>query len=391
MLRFQPDGFWQAIARPLVLADPSGGVYFELPAPDLRFAMLLLAAGVAGATVRGRSQLGARWRAQAGALLALFIAWTATTGNGRYFLPGLLLVGPLLVAAICALPATRAMRASLVALALALQIGTVAQNFSPGQWALAEWRDAGPGLLLPPDAERPPEPAVFLTLTSISYSMLVPQFDPRSRWANIAGQVDITTDRFERRALDAMLSGPLPRYLVLPTMPMRPTPGLQPPPGLRALGERTLAGHGLGLAPQACRLIVSRLVAVQARSSADAEPVPMGFWFCPVEGRGPAAPVPAGGVAPALLRQAADALEQRCPRWFPPGSANERWDGHLLSRQYPLSDMRVLVAEGEGVWLRHMRALNPSPVGSIEDVAAGRFALDCRTMPGRYQFPWERG
>ena len=86
MLRFQPDGWLQGLLRPLIMADPVASIYFELPAPDLRPAALLLLLPLAlwlGSLRRWPT--GQAWRLPVALLLTLYL-WTFVIGNGRYFL-----------------------------------------------------------------------------------------------------------------------------------------------------------------------------------------------------------------------------------------------------------------------------------------------------------------
>ena len=47
MIRFKPDTWLEALLRFFAMAAPSGNVYVEIPAPDLRFAVIVfLAIGV---------------------------------------------------------------------------------------------------------------------------------------------------------------------------------------------------------------------------------------------------------------------------------------------------------------------------------------------------------
>lgn len=391
MVRFQTDRWHEALLRPFVLADPNSGVYFELPAPDLRFALLLLAGLVLWLGRARRRPLPAGFGRLVVSLGAMFVVWTAVVGNGRYFIAGLLLAGVLLAAAIVALPGTRWLRGALLALTLALQVGLVADHYTPGQWALARWDAAAPGMPVQRDAAWPPQPATFLTTTIISFSMLAPQADPRSRWASIGGQIEMGPAVREYPRLQRLLADEQPKYLVLPTMPERVKPGLQPAPERTVLADATLARHGLRRQALPCWLMPSLLTsnAPRADDAPLTEPLHLGFWLCPLE----AAPVVADAPAdepPALARAAVAAIEQHCPRWFPGGAVTIRRDASLWQLFYPASDVRLYVETDGNVMLRHLRAMNPTRVGSTAEVAAGRITLDCSTLPGRYRFPWER-
>lgn len=389
MLRFQTDRWYEALLRPFVLADPNSGVYFELPAPDLRFALLVLV-GVVLLLARGRRpSLPPATLRLAASLVVMFIVWTVITGNGRYFIAGLLLTGVLLVAAIVALPGTAMLRGSLLSLAVLLQVLVVQQNFNPGQWTLARWSAAAPGLPVAANAEWPPQPAAFLTVTMISFSILAPQADPRSRWANISGQADLDERLAEYPRLLELLNDPLPKYLVLPTMPERVGPGEQPSPARTVFADQSLARHGLRRQAAPCWVMPSTLTsaAPRANDTVDA-PLPLGFWLCPLE----AGPVDKSVLPapPPLMQATVAALERRCPRWFPGGAVTVYRNPALWQMFYPGTDTRLYVEADGDVYVRYLRAINPTRVAATRDVAAGRFTFDCHTIPGRYRFPWER-
>ena len=204
MLRFKPDDWLEGLLRPFVLLDPQGFTYYELPAPDLRFAAILLMTGIFLVSGRLRARLSApAWRTLIG-LWLIFYLWTFFSGNGRYFMSGLLLAGPMLVLLAARLPFTHSMRLLLLAGLVGLQAMLVHQHFTHGMWALALWRD-GPGVAL----EESPikhEPALFVTISSVSHSALVPQFHPRSRWTNVTGQIDIMPGLPEYQPLRQLLA-----------------------------------------------------------------------------------------------------------------------------------------------------------------------------------------
>lgn len=64
--------------------------------------------------------------------------------------------------------------------------------------------------------------------------------------------------------------------------------------------------------------------------------------------------------------------------------------GEIVQRHYLGTDMRLMAEPGGLVLMRHMRAINPTPIGQADEVAAGRMTLDCRRIPGRYTLPWNR-
>lgn len=382
MLRFQPDSWLEGLLRPLIMADPVGYVYFESPAPDLRFALLVVLMTLALIWRRMRSRVpAAAWQA-AIALGVMLYLWTFTSGNGRYFMAGLLLAGPLLVLFVDRLPATRAMRLSLIAGALVLQLFMVQQHFGAGQWAWAFWRQ-GPGLLLTEAPKLPP--ALFITITNQTYSMLVPQFHADSRWVNLVGQSSLKPGMPEYARFSRALLGGLPIYVILPAAP---DTGADAKPGaeFRQMVALSLVPHGLRASMDDCRLFPSHLT-MRAPSGMDASNAPrLGFWLCAVT---PDVNPPSAPPAPRWNDVFAQ-VEQSCPKFFPPGRGEQREAGDFVMRDYPATDVRLYVYEAGAVTYRHVRTINQTVLGSIEQVRRGEFAIECDKLPGRYVYPWQR-
>ena len=209
MLRFVPDNWLDGLARPLLLADSAAGLYAEIQAPDWRFAALVLLLAIAALMHRSRSMLtGPQWRMLLGVAACMYV-WTFVSGNGRYFFWGLVIVGPLVVAVATRLRSTLAMRNTVILGVLALQCWVVWATFQSNIWALRPWSH-GPGLALE-DTPLKRQPAVFITLGTISYSILVPQMHPQSRWTNLAGQLDLVPGMREFDRYQELIASPLPK------------------------------------------------------------------------------------------------------------------------------------------------------------------------------------
>lgn len=385
MVRFQPDGWLEALLRPFIMMDPSGGIYFEGMAPDWRFGLF---AGVLFlATVMNRQPVDMPFPARqlALGLAATLYLWVFTIGNGRYYMAGLLMIGPLLVLAWRSLPGTQTMRYALLAGLVLLQYMAMASSYKPNQWGLAEWTE-GQAVDLEASALRE-QPAVFVTATAISYSILVPQFHPQSRWANVVGQRDIVPQMREYKPLLEMLRGPLPKFVVMP-MPARPeTADNQPTPQIRQVYGDLLRPLGLTLSAPACTPLRSRL-APGPPADKPVQGIVRGFWVCGLDysedlrQSGSQKPVVSSRVAEAFQR-----VEQRCPRFFPAGNSTDRMDDRLVVRQYG-SDMRLMADASGLVSFKYFRALNPTPLGPLEQVLRDEFVLPCDKPPGRYVPPW---
>lgn len=388
MIRFVPDTPEEVLLRPLLLVDSVAGLYMELQAPDLRFALLVLLLPAAW-WLAGRKAL---FTPLFGRLLIglglCFYLWVLVSGNGRYFFWGLLVVGPLLVAVARHCGKTMAMRNTVILGALVLQLFLVDSVYKPNIWSLNAWRE-GPGLDLGPTALAR-EPAVFVTLGTVSHSLLVPLLHPQSRWTNLAGQQDWTPGMLEHERLLRMLHGSgMPRYAVFPVKNKPLSPSGPQKAARRAAIDLAVAAYGLESQSDECLFVASRINDRLSSETADPGAV-NGYRFCPLVDRPKDRPLRfATELTPQQLA-AFEAVERHCPRLFPPGSAVGRVDDEGVARRYAHSDTTVFINSSGWVYLRSMRALNPTDLGAVTDVAAGRITLNCRRLPGRYVPPWAR-
>jgi len=391
VIRFVPDHWADGLLRPLLLVDPVAGLYIELQAPDGRFAalslllLLVLALGLAG---RRRRDLLEPWQwLLLLGFAACFYAWTFVSGNGRYFIWGLLLVGPLVVMVARQLKATLALRNTVILGLLGLQLWLVSMTFEANSWSLRPWT-RGPGIAL---ANTPlkDQPAVFVTIGTITHSILVPQLHPASRWTNVGGQHEFVPGTLEHRRFSELMASPLPKYAVVRASRLAMTPDQQPVEHAWVVIRRALGRSGLALQAPECTFVPSDMggsrinfVSGPARDS--------GFWFCPILVTGQATAEPRDAPTAPDLDDVFAKIEQRCPRIFPQGNAQTRPNDEGVGRSYNHSDVGVVVNSLGYVYFKHMRALNPTVLGHVDEVRAGRFEIDCERIPGRYLPPWAR-
>ncbi|MBK6469448.1 MAG: hypothetical protein IPF94_01615 [Betaproteobacteria bacterium] len=331
---------------------------------------------------------GAQWRALVG-LMVCFYVWTWVSGNGRYFFWGLLLVGPLVEVMARRLPATQAMRNTVIVGALALQGWTVWMTYEPNVWALRPWAQ-GPGLALS-SHKLADSPAVFVTVGSISHSLLVPLMHPHSRWSNVGGQQDLVPCMREFGQLQALLASPLPKYGVIRASKLVMTDDRQPTEAAWAVIRRAFKQQGLAPTSQPCAFLRVNLggLPFELLSLQEHE---RGFWFCELERV--ATPEFNGEAQKAHAPEFDDVfaqVETRCPRYFPAGNAITRPSDDGVVRHYSRSDTSVSIHHSGTVYFKNMRALNPTVLGTVDEVRAGRFQLGCDRLPGRYLPPWDRG
>lgn len=178
--RFAPRDLGAALAFPFQLASPEFMTYAEIAAPDLRFSVLMLAlVALAIAAARRRHVPDVRF-------LAFFLiamgVWIATSGNGRYGMLILLVLGPVLAHALQAAVGERAARMALPVVLVA-QVTAIAM-ISPPRWFMAEsWTSQWFPFVVP---ER--GPALYFTMEAQTMSAVVPYLHPQSSFVNLRGQ-----------------------------------------------------------------------------------------------------------------------------------------------------------------------------------------------------------
>jgi hypothetical protein len=405
-MRFQPDTWLETFLRPVAMAAPDANVYVEIMAPDFRFIFVLAllalwtvmsllsrhrrAEGVDGTGDRGSAR---PVLVLLSALAIAFVPWLAVTGNGRYFLAGLLIVGPVCVGVTRFLPVTRALRLTLAVGMVALQAFAVQQSDPWQAWAMASWKES-PHFHVEVPPEWRAQPATYVTMSAISYSLLAPMFHPQSRWMSLhnAPSPDRATPDGARSEAFLAKAQPGRLMLLVPVVPGMLTEERLPNAKVSEVIDGQLAAYRLGLSrPQSCRFLPSRgLADMGVGTKTQDGRSRSGFWLCHLtrlDAAGASAKTSRGNRYDAVF----NALEAQCPRFFPAGGDKDSLalaDGEV--RSYLQAEMKVYVYDSGEVYYKYYRALNPVLVGKAEDLLAGKSRLDCGKIRGRSGLPWER-
>ncbi len=410
MIRLMADTWQEAVLRPIAMAAPNGWVYTEIMAPDFRFLFALgLAVVLLIAVLSGRWKLDGQrpvWL-----LLALifvsFIPWMATTGNGRYFMPYLLLIGPLCIALIRLIPVTGSMKMSVAAIFIGLQGLAVYQNspWTPfDSWASTSWKN-NPYLTIDIDSGAIDPEATYVSISNLSFSFAAPLFPRSSRWVNLSlfNGVDVTNDAGLYKPVRDILGNAKSLKLFQRAQPreMLDETGI---PNIKAIAaiNSYLQPHRLKVnEPKDCKLLKSRgfsssNIKLAGESTKERERVldMSGFWVCSLQypvGSG------SGSGAPAILsdserraKMVFEKMEQLCPRFFAPGQniVGTHPAGH--TRAYANSDSSLIITRNGDIYFTYARTLNPQLVARAEDILKTDSTFDCNKFKGRAGLPWER-
>lgn len=390
MIRFMPDTWRDAVMRPIAMAAPDGGVYVEIVAPDFRFVFVLLLLLLL-IVMRRRQSSGRAAFTLLAFCAAAFVPWLATSGNGRYFTAVLLLAGPLCVAFLWLLPVTRELRLTMLAGMIGLQLFLVHENAPWDSWGLVPWQH-GEAFAVDVPEDLQAVPATYITLSSISYSIIARRFHADSRWINLASQRGADDTSPDGVRTKAFLAAGGDMHLLFPSLPGEGG-GERPPAELVDALDDILGAHGLRIQPSSrCRFLRSSGLTRMGTRRTDppiSQDAQRGFWLCGLERLAQPMRKRQQQVAPEV-DAVFDKLERMCPRLFAPGSAGTTLLPAGARRYYTNSDMRVYVLSEGQVMYKYMRALNAVSLGRVEDVLAAPFRMDCDNIRGRTGLPWER-
>lgn len=373
--RFLPvslaDGLW----RPFEMIAPSAWIHVEWAAPDLRYALVLLAAAV--------SVLAWAWRrfhekpaptaesADDGATRSLvglgigflvdWSLWLTASANSRYFIPMASIAAVLAIALIFRVCAGRPKLRNYLLLAIfgvqffQLHLGTQYPSRTP--WTGGPWFEVS----VPHSLAS--EPDLFFAIGMQTNSFLAPYLAPGSALVNLVGSYTLGTTGANGSHTEAMIQRYSPHLRVLvrdPASDAKDDVGFPKPDSV----NDALEPFGLQLDTSRCarivvhgitRPIISTLKGPSPPKLSLSEALTGYFISCavvPATMRDPAVTAGQGAANVAL-----DHLEDSCPALFQPRRPStyllgNRARGYIWVRQYSNTDMAVWVTRG---WVRFQR------------------------------------
>lgn len=414
MIRFSPDSWLEAVLRPVAMALPQSWIYTEIIAPDMRFLILIVLAVIsilARFMIRSAKPMEVRARILVLVVLFSFPLWlTIGWGNGRYYMPIILLVGVVVVAVWHSLPLRWSTKWAMMAVFLVMQFAALSANPPWRSFQSLEWvRWGGYDYFDLDTSEIANNHGVtYVTLPGQSYSLVAPQFPEDARWINLTsfqGGDFLNAKNPVVKEVKRRLQSAADLRLFVRSSPRHANPvsGLPSDEARRVLDEYVQAfGMRLSLR-EACKLLPS--VAMQsmdsvtvisssgASDSGGSMKAHAGFWVCPMEW------APANN--PSNLSNGVDIerrvdhafrkLESLCPRLFPSGQDFYRRTDYGYQRGYPASESSMAYVRARDLfYLKMERAMNPQLIGSTSEILAPGFKLDCGGFVGREGLPWLR-
>jgi hypothetical protein len=338
--RFIPDSLGAALLRPFVMVTSAPMVHTELPAPDLRYAVLFVLAllllarqawqlrQLQRANVSPEQALATRALAALGCGFILdWALWLMASGNSRYFMPMACIAAVLSVCLIFRLFAARPIvRRCLLASILGVQciaLYTGAEYRARLPWTAAPWID----LSMP--AALASEPSLYFMVGMQSNSFIIPDLAAGSGFVNVDGSYVLRPEGVNGERIQGLIERYAPHLRVLVR---DPEPEIRRESRLATIGhaDDVLEPFGLQTVAGSCASIVAHGV-----TSPSAEHTEY-LLACPVDRVGPAG-VPLPGQRTADL--ALDHLEDACPALFQPRRMadtirGDQTSGYVFARRY---------------------------------------------------------
>jgi hypothetical protein len=197
--RFVPETLTDALIFPWNAIRVDANIYTETNAPDCRFlafAFLLTCLICNFSWKRWRAIKKGESEAPISVLpwllvvwLSLYALWLYTSGNGRYFLPGLLLLGPVIVALFLHFRISHRGRIYAVALLIGWQIIQIKEG-TQWRWSTAPWTPTWFEVQVPKELKE--RPFLYLTPATQTSMFLAPFLHDGSAFSNVGGQVPLT-------------------------------------------------------------------------------------------------------------------------------------------------------------------------------------------------------
>ena len=405
--RFIPDSLPAALWRPFAIADPVFLVDDESQSPDVRYAVLLVAAVFLllhwawRIHRRGRFARAADSHpdgdTQGRALAALgagfvvdWILWLTASGNGRYFIAMACVAAVLAIALIDRLPVAPRIRTYVLAAVLGAQLlqlglGTAYRNHIA--WNHQPWFE----VRLP--ANLPRTPALYMSYGVQSNAFVVPFLPPGSGFVNIAGDNPFAGTGATGAQVAALMRKYWPRVRVLARAEQAQEKRQRVISGMTAATDALLP---FGLRPDTrdCSTIAipdeggHRVMFVHTqltgKAHPPAEPSTGYLTTCSTLPN----PVPAPTPAERQANLALDRLEDACPQLFQPARPVTQYFGDakqdIWARRYLNTNLTAWVTRGWVEFVDPIRGGVATYIVPVPLIDSGGARILCGRLHERY-------
>lgn len=379
--RYIPQSLGDLLALPFRMAQFDGWIYTEVPAPDIRpaLALLLCATGLIALLLKrvrpgskcqeAESTEAVKWSVLGAFCVVSAAAWVATSTNGRYASPLLLLLGPVIWGLAVRSLGERPGR-SLALLAICLQSVHAGSAGAP-RWNAQPWTADMLPAQVPASLVR--EPHLMLTIGSSSESFVAGFVHPDSPFVNPIGMYSLPVEGAGWRHFVRLRDQWVGRTRVLFAAPSSADPALEQ--ALKQTIHDMIDPLGLALDPKGCE----RLLFNAGTSPDPVKELKSRRHLFSCEAVAKPAADPDLARQRALAKQILDAFESRCARYLQPAGLQVVGSDGMWSRRYLRYDLFVQVDLQEGeIRYRQERQATPGILGRVDHWERDLQSFRCR-------------
>jgi hypothetical protein len=399
--RFIPETLIEALWRPFAMIDPATMVHEELPAPDLRYAVLAVLISMLffrrlWQRLKGADDppTGADSAAAARRLTALGIGlaadwcmWLSGSGNSRYFLPMASVAAVVVVGLLFRLFAPRPKVRNYILVAIFATQATQLWMSAGFRWNAVPWDGRWFNITVPERLAT--EPNLYLTIGSQSNSFLAPFLAPGSGLVNFSGGYTLASEGANGPRVQALIQryAPNVRVLLRGERLHNDEEGLAPRRGqvddaLEPFGLRVdmsdcaaIIVHGL---PPDLEISIKNSMPAEERRPQDTTYLVSCRLLHSEADR--SSMIARGRAANLVL----DRLEDACPELFQPRRLATEHDGDAWQRIYVNTDLTAWVSHGWVKFRNPVRGGPPVVIGRESDWAKKPIRIACGRRDGNY-------
>lgn len=400
-LRFIPSNLAEALWRPFAMLDPWVMVHVEVRAPDSRYALLLVLAGIllllrlvrARQSVHGAaptSQPGAagstatpvadpRLLAALGSGFAVdWVLWLSGSGNSRYFIPLACVAGVLVMALVfnlfCRWPKARNYVLISIFATQALQVWMAGEL----RWAPAPWGGKWFEVSVPESLTK--HPNLYLMVEVRSNSFLAPYLPPDAGLIDISGSYPLEATGPNGKRVEALIERYAPHVRLLVTGERLYADAERRAPTVSGINSAVQA-YGLQVDPGDCATITVRGIASDPEFGTGL-PSPLFLVSCALipDHDDHSADRARERTASIVL----DRLEDACPELFRPRRVPTGRYAYMWRRIYVNTDLVAWVSKNEVKFFDPVRGDDTVYLGSESDWAQAPSRLACGRRNGHY-------
>ncbi len=365
--RFIPATLGAALLRPFTIVLPLPWIHFEMPAPDLRYALLLVLALLVSVRCLWRRFIANTpsddhaLDSADRVLVALGVAfsvdwalWLPVSGNSRYFIPMACVAAALCMALTFRLFSGRpALRNGVLIAVFVVQLyqlyaGTEYRQYLP--WRNGHWFS----LSVPAQLESHAD--LYFLIGGQTNSFIIPELPRASGFVNLSGQYELEPDDAGGRHVKALIRRYAPHLRVIWSDPST-TLASQARPSFFDAPDDALEPFGLKVDRNRCSMIVAGGVDVIFMTGSpvrhrigivDGRPDTKHLMTCQVvQHTSASGPLPGQRTADAAFNH----LENACPALFQPRRPGDvlmgdARTGYIFVRKYAGTSVNAWIARG---------------------------------------------